>query len=155
MYENCHNDKAQDLPFQLTDMETLLTLARSLPMLHELNDLMKVSQNRTMYIAKYTNARKLACFDLDNLYTMLEYFNGIGFTSWTRIINIKDIEIFFRFDEKGILCIMVYGNMVSFHYISKIRRTIKECLVSRDQFDNIVISVRLNLTQPRKENDFF
>ena len=89
IYENrCNVDKAQDLLFRLTDIETLLTLAGILPMLHEMNVLMKMSQNRTMYIAKYTNARKSTCLALDKLYMMLEYFPGLEFTSWTMIINI-------------------------------------------------------------------
>ena len=51
------------------------------------------------------------------------------------------------FDEKGILCITVHGYMVPFHYISKMGWITKDCPVSRDQFDNIVISVRQNLIE--------
>ena len=39
-------------------------------MQHEMNVLVKVSYNHTMYIIEYTNARKLACLALDNLYMM-------------------------------------------------------------------------------------
>jgi hypothetical protein len=71
MYEHRFGvDKAQDLVFRLTDIETLLTLVGILPMLDEKNVLVKMSQSRTMYIAEYTNARKFACLSLDNLYTM-------------------------------------------------------------------------------------
>jgi hypothetical protein len=71
MYEHRYSvDKAQDLLFRLTDIETLLTLIGILPMLDEMNVLVKMSQSRTMYIAEYTNARKFACLSLDNLYTM-------------------------------------------------------------------------------------
>ena len=100
-----------------------------------------------MYIAKYTNARKSACIALDNLYMMPDSFTGPEFKRWTKIINIENIEIFFTFDEKWILCIAMRGYMVPFHYISKMGRITKECPVSRDQFDNIVISVRQNLIE--------
>ena len=112
MYENRYNvDKAQDLLFRLTNIETLLTLAGILSMLHEMNVLVKMSQNRTMYIAEYTNARKSACLALDNLYMMPDSFTSPEFTSWTKIINIENTEIFLTFDEKGILCITVCGYM--------------------------------------------
>ena len=42
--------KAQDLLFRLTDIETLLTLAGILPLLHEINVLFKMAVSRTMYI---------------------------------------------------------------------------------------------------------
>ena len=71
MYENRYNvDKAQDLLFQLTDIETSLTLVGIIPMLNEMNALVKMSQTRTIYIQEITSARKLACLALDNLYTM-------------------------------------------------------------------------------------
>lgn len=89
-------------------------------MLHEMNVLVKVSQNRTMYIAEYTTARKLACLALDNLYTMEDSFTRPEFTSWTRIVNIENVENYLKFDEKGMLCMVVRGYMVPFHYIGKI-----------------------------------
>lgn len=88
-------------------------------MRHEMNVLVKMSQNRTMYIAKYTNARKLACLALDNLYMMPDSFTVPEFKSWTKIINIENTKKKLTFDEKGILCITVRGYMVPFHYISK------------------------------------
>lgn len=95
MYENIYNvDKARGLLFQLIDIETLLTLARILPMLNEMNALMKMSQTHTIYISEITSARKLACLALDNLFTMPDYFTGPSFTSWTRIINIEDTDFF-------------------------------------------------------------
>ena len=75
MYGNrYHVEKARDLLFQLTDIETLLTLAGILPMLNEMNALMKMSQTRTIYIQEITSARKLACIALDNLFTMSNLF---------------------------------------------------------------------------------
>jgi hypothetical protein len=63
MYEHHFSvDKDQDLFFRLTDIETLLTLVGILPMLDEMNFLMKISQSRTMYIVEYTNAIKFAAF---------------------------------------------------------------------------------------------
>ena len=41
----------------------------------------------------------------------------------------------------------VHGYMVPFHYVSNMGQTTKECRVSRDQFNDIVISVRHNLIQ--------
>ena len=82
-------DKAQDILFRLTDIETLLTLARILPLLHEMNVLVKMAQSRTMYIAEYTNAMKLACLALDNLYTMPGSFTSPTFNGWTTLIDIE------------------------------------------------------------------
>ena len=63
-------DKAQDLLFRLIDIKTLLTLVRILPLLHEMNVLVKMAQSHIMYIQEYTNARKFACLALYNLYMM-------------------------------------------------------------------------------------
>ena len=53
MYEHRFSvEKAQDLLFRLTNIETLLTLARILPLLHEMNVLVKMAQSRTMYIVE-------------------------------------------------------------------------------------------------------
>ena len=41
----------------------------------------------------------------------------------------------------------VHGYMVPFHYVSKMGQTTEECSVSREQFNDIVISVRHNLIQ--------
>ena len=41
----------------------------------------------------------------------------------------------------------VRGYMVPFNYVSKMGQTTKECHVSRDQFNDIVILVRHNLIQ--------
>jgi hypothetical protein len=91
MYEDRYSvDKAQYILFRLTDIETLLTLVGILPMLDEMNVLVKMSQSHTMYIAEYTNERKFACLSLDNLYTMPESFTGPRFTNWTTIIDIEN-----------------------------------------------------------------
>ena len=110
-------DKAQDLLFRLTNIETLLTLARILPMLYEMNVLVKMSQRCTMYIAEYIHTRKLACLQLDNLYTVPESFTGPTFKSWTTIIDIENIENCLKFDGNRILCMTVCKYMVPFHYV--------------------------------------
>ena len=56
-------------------------------------------------------------------------------------------ENYLKFDEKGRLCIIVCGYLVPFHYVSKMGQTTKEFHVSRDQFNDILISVRHNLIQ--------
>jgi hypothetical protein len=112
-------DKAQDLLFRLTGIETLLTLVGILPMLDEMNVFVKMSRRRIMYITEYTNAIKLACLSLDNLCTMPESSIGPWFTNWTTIIDIENNIFFLKFDEKGILCMVVRGYMVPFHYIGK------------------------------------
>lgn len=151
MYEHRLSvEKAQTLLFLFTDIETYLTLAGVLPLLHEMNSLVKMSQSRTMYIAEYTNARKLACLALDNLYMMADSFTGLAFTNWAKIINIENDENLLKFDEKGFLCMAVRGYMVPFYYNDKIGRTTKECPVSREQFDNVVISVRRSLIEIAK-----
>jgi hypothetical protein len=78
---------------------------------------------------------------------MLESFTSPQFTNWTMIIDIENTNFFFKFDEKGILCMAVRGYMVHFHYIGKKGRTTKECPVSRDLFDIVVISARHNLIE--------
>ena len=110
-----------------------------------MNVLVKMAQSCTMYIAEYTNARKLAFLALDNLYTMPGSFTSPTFNGWTTLIDIKKIENYLKFDEKGRLCITVCGYLVPFHYVSKMGQTTKECCVSRDQFNDIAISVRHNL----------
>ena len=148
MYEHRFSvDKDQDLLFRLTNIETLLTLAGILPLLHEMNVLVKMAQSHTMYIAEYTNARKLSCHELGNLYTMPGYFTSPMFNGWKNLIDIEKIENYLKFDENGRLCMAVCGYMVPFHYVSNMGQTTKECRVSRDQFNDIVISVRHNLIQ--------
>ena len=112
-----------------------------------MNVLVKMDQSRTMYIAEYTNAGKLACLALDNLYTMPGYFTSPMFNSWTTLIDIEKIENYLKFDEKGRLCMAVHGYMVPFHYVSKMGQTIEECCVSRDQFNDILISMKHKLIQ--------
>ena len=80
-------------------------------MLDEMNALVKIYQSHTMYIPKITSARKLTCLAFDNFNTMQSSFIGPLFTSRTRTINIDDIEKKFKFDEKGIQCIIVHGHM--------------------------------------------
>jgi hypothetical protein len=88
--------RAQYILFRLNDIETLLTLVGILPMLDEMNVLMKMSQSHTMYIAEYTNERKFSCLSLDNFYTMPESFTGPQFTNWTTIIDIENTDFFFQ-----------------------------------------------------------
>ena len=76
-------------------------MAGILPLLHEMNVLVKMAQSHTMYIAEYTNARKLACLALDNLYTMPGSFTSPTFKGWTTLINIEKIENYLKFDGKG------------------------------------------------------
>jgi hypothetical protein len=57
MYEHRFSvDRAQDIIFQLTDIDTLLTLFGILPMLDEINVLMKMSQSRTIYMKEYLHS---------------------------------------------------------------------------------------------------
>ena len=82
-------------------------------LLHEMNVLMKMDQSRAMYIAEYTNARKLTCLALDYLYTMPGYFTSPTFNGWTTLIDIEKIENYLKFDEKGRLCMAVCGYVTS------------------------------------------
>jgi hypothetical protein len=52
---------------------------------------------------------------------MPNYFAGPRFTNWTTIIDRENTYFFFKFDEKGILCMALLGYMIHFHYIDKIR----------------------------------
>ena len=102
MYEHHSSvEKSQTLLFLLTDIETLLTLARILPMLHEMNNLVKMAQSCTMYIAEYTRIRKLTCLALDNLYIMEESFTCLAFTNWSKIIKIENDDFFLSLMKKG------------------------------------------------------
>ena len=74
-------------------------------------------------------------------------FTSPVFNGWTTLTNIEIIEKYLKFVEKGRLCMLVHGYMVPFHYVSKMGQTTKECHVLRDQFNDIVISVRHNLIQ--------
>jgi hypothetical protein len=53
-----------------------------------------------MYIAEYIHLIKLACLQLDNLYTMPESFAGPTFKGWTTIIDIENREKYLNFDGK-------------------------------------------------------
>jgi hypothetical protein len=78
---------------------------------------------------------------------MPDSFTGQTFNGWTTIIDIEKSENYLKFDEKGRLCMQVRGYMVPFYYVTKRGQTTEECHVSRDQFNDIVISVRRNLIQ--------
>ena len=74
-------------------------------------------------------------------------FTSPMFNGWTTLIDIEKIENYLKFDEKRRLCMTARGYMVPFHYVRKMGQTTKECRVSRDQFNDIVILVRHNLIQ--------
>ena len=78
-----------------------------------------------MYIVEYTRERKLTCLALDNLYIMEDSFIDLAFTNWRKIINIENDELFLKFDEKEMLCMVVHGHMVPFYYNEKIGRSTK------------------------------
>ena len=67
---------------------------------------------------------------MDNLYIMEESFTGLSFTNWSKIINIENDDFFLKFDEKGMLCMVVCGHMVPFYYNYKIGIATKECTIS-------------------------
>ena len=95
MYEHRSSvEKIQTLLFLLIDIETLLTLVGILPMLHEMNNHVKMAQSHTMHISEYTRARKLTCLALDNLFIMEESFTGLAFTNWSKIVNIENDDFF-------------------------------------------------------------
>ena len=81
---------------------------------------------------------------------MEESFTDLAFTNWRKIINIENDEFFWKFDEKGMLCMAVHGHMVPFYYNEKIGRSTKQCSVSRERFHDVVISVRDNLKEIAK-----
>ena len=81
----------------------------------------------------------------------MEYsFTDLAFTNWRKIINIENDDFFWKFDEKGMLCMEVRRNMVPFYYNEKIGRSTKQCSVSRERFHDVVISVRDNLKEIAK-----
>lgn len=82
MYEYFHTiDKAPNMLCRLCDIETILTLAGLLPMLEEMNHLVKKSQERAMYIAKYDKLRKRTCMTLNNLYQLEQTCLDVKFAS--------------------------------------------------------------------------
>ena len=109
-----------------------------------------MDQSRMMYIDKCTRERKLTCFAFDNLYIMVEYFTGLAFTNWSKIINIENDDLFLKFDEKGMLCMVVHGHMVPFYYNEKIGISTKQCSVSRERSHDVVISMRDKLKEIAK-----
>ena len=68
--------KVQTLLFLLTDIETLLTLAGILPMLHEMNNLMNMDKSHMMYIVGYTREIKLTFLAMYNLYIMAAFYRS-------------------------------------------------------------------------------
>ena len=93
--------KSSNCLFLLTNIETLLTFVGIIPMLHEMNNLVKMAQSRTMYIVEYTRTRKLTCLALDNLYIMEDSFTDLAFTNWRKIINIENDEFLLSLMKKG------------------------------------------------------
>ena len=77
MYEHHSSVEKYLTPlFLLTNIETILTLARILPMLHETNNLMKVAESHTMYIVEYTREIKLTFLAMYNLYIMAAFYRS-------------------------------------------------------------------------------
>ena len=68
-----------------------------------------------MYIVEYTRARKLTCLALDNLYIMAEFFTGLTFTNWSKIINTKNDDFFLSLMKNGCYVWKFVG--IWFHFI--------------------------------------
>jgi hypothetical protein len=111
MVEHCFSvDKAQVILHQLNDVETLLTLCGILPLLHYMYTLINIVQTRTLYLAEYTKARKMACLLLDHLYiTPTKSFDSIDFTKWKELIDLENPQNFLKLDENNSIYILVHA----------------------------------------------
>eukprot|EP01018_Ginkgo_biloba_P021064 Gb_14268 [translate_table: standard] len=86
-------------------------------------------------------AQKLVCVGADGAFVMQGQRNGLC----VRIDKSKEINMS-CIGRDGILCVAVREYMVPLHYIGKSGHSTKQLPISRDDFSNIVISVKSTLT---------
>ena len=67
----------------------LLTLCGIIPMLQEINTLVKHAQQRSIYVVDFIHLRKRVCQSLDVLYVLENRFDESQFTNWRILTNIK------------------------------------------------------------------
>lgn len=130
------------LPFSYipSSFFTLITLHLALDGIihirHEMNVLVKMSQNHAIYISQYTNPIKSTCLSLHNLYMMPDSFTSLGFTTWTNIINIENTENFLRLMKKGYYVLQCMG--IWFPFIILVRKD-ESPKISLCQVNNLII----------------
>ncbi|KAH9296664.1 hypothetical protein KI387_044244 [Taxus chinensis] len=143
-------DRARDL-FRLTDLETLLTLVGILPMLKEINTLMKHAQGRLIYIVDFIRMRKMVCQSLDILYCSQDSFDAPVFENWKDLLDLKNPNTFLRFNIHDHLCITVNGREIPMHILQK-RQDItgserEDVPVTRNLFESVIVETRIKLKQ--------
>ncbi|KAH9298549.1 hypothetical protein KI387_030231 [Taxus chinensis] len=143
-------DRARDL-FHLTDLETLLTLVGILPMLKEINTLMKHAQGRLIYIVDFIRMRKMVCQSLDILYCSQDSFDALVFENWKDLLDLKNPNTFLRFNIHDHLCITVNGREIPMHILQKCQDITgserEDVPVTRNLFDSGIVETRIKLKQ--------
>ncbi|KAH7428771.1 hypothetical protein KP509_09G016700 [Ceratopteris richardii] len=92
--------KAHTLLQMLSDVETLLYLGGMLPLLREMNNLIKVSQSRDIYVMEYAVARKLTCMRLETLYYETSGFDSQEFIEWESLLQVGVEDSFLQYNKK-------------------------------------------------------
>lgn len=124
-------------------------LATILPMLEEMRNVMKMVQQRYMYIAKYNTVRKMTCVALDNLYRTSDSFSvDEKLSGWMRITDLDNPDKFLKIDAKGELCANIRGVEIPMYYYGRpmsMRKGKKprkpKLIVTKEVFEQIVESV--------------
>lgn len=109
--------RVRDFFFRLIDLETLLTLFGILPMLQEINTLMKHAQGRLIYIVDFIRMRKMVCQSLDILYCSQDSFDTPIFENWKDLLDLKNPSNYLRFNIHDHLCITVNGRDIPLHIL--------------------------------------
>lgn len=77
-------------------------------MLDVMNELLKKSQDKTMYINECSNMCKHTCLALDHLYLDLTQ-DGANYFMWEKITDLNNPDNYLQFNASKHLCIYVRG----------------------------------------------
>ncbi|KAH7415371.1 hypothetical protein KP509_14G039800 [Ceratopteris richardii] len=134
--------KAQQM---LSDVETLLYLGGMLPLLREMNNLIKVSQSRDIYVMEYAIARKMTCMRLETLYSETSSFDLQEFIEWESLLQVGVEDSFLQYNKKGWLCIFVKDKQSPLYVSRKSQGVCIRKKVNQTFFAILVDSVKQGL----------
>ncbi|KAH7405300.1 hypothetical protein KP509_15G064700 [Ceratopteris richardii] len=137
--------KAHTLLQMVSDVETLLYLGGMLPLLREMNNLIKVSQSRDIYVMEYAVARKMTCMRLKTLYSETSGFDSQEFIEWESLIQVGVEDSFLQYNNKGWLCIFVKDKQIPLYVSRKSQGVCIKKKVNQTFFAILVDSVKQGL----------
>ncbi|KAH7403976.1 hypothetical protein KP509_15G003200 [Ceratopteris richardii] len=137
--------KAHTLLQMLSDVETLLYLGGMLPLLRKMNNLIKVSQSRDIYVMEYAVARKMTCMRLETLYYETSGFDSQEFIEWKSLLQVGVEDSFLQYNKKGWLCIFVKDKQIPLYVSQKSQGVCIRKKVNQTFFAILVDSVKQGL----------